>query len=45
MPEIMNFWEDVEHYRKVGNDELIQKKLDKKNKRKKKKKKKSKKEL
>ena len=37
MPEIMNFWEDVEHYRKIGNQELIQKKLDKQNKRKKKK--------
>lgn len=38
MPEIMNFWEDVEHYRLNGNQELIQKKLDKQNKRKKKKK-------
>ena len=44
MPEIMNFWEDVEHYRKIGNDELVQKKLDKKNKRKKKKEEKIKKE-
>jgi len=37
MPEILNFWEDVEHYRKVGNQELIDKKEEKKNKRKKKK--------
>ena len=44
MPEIMNFWEDVEHYRKVGNDELIQKKLDKKINVKRKKEEKSKKE-
>ena len=35
--EILNFWEDVEHYRKVGNQELIDKKEEKKNKRKKKK--------
>ena len=34
MPKILDFWEDVEHYRKIGNQELI----DKKNKRKKKKK-------
>ena len=33
-PEILNFWEDVEHYRKVGNQELIDKKQEKKNKRK-----------
>jgi len=26
MPEILNFWEDVEHYRKVGNQELLDKK-------------------
>ena len=35
MPEILNFWEDVEHYRKVGNQSLIDKKEEKKNKRKK----------
>ena len=34
VPEILNFWEDVEHYRKVGNQELIDKKQEKKNKRK-----------
>jgi len=32
MPKILDFWEDVEHYRKIGNQELI----DKKNKKKKK---------
>ena len=37
MPEILNFWEDVEHFRKIGNQELIDKKEEKKNKRKKKK--------
>ena len=37
MPEILNFWEDVEHYRKVGNQELIDKKEEKKKKRNKKK--------
>jgi len=26
MPEILNFWEDVEHYRKVGNQELLDRK-------------------
>ena len=36
MPEILNFWEDVEHYRKVGNQELLDKKEERKNKRKKK---------
>ena len=36
MPDILNFWEDVEHYRKVGNQELIDKKEERKNKRKKK---------
>jgi len=35
MPEILNFWEDVEHYRKIGNQSLIDKKEEKKNKRKK----------
>lgn len=33
MPEILNFWEDVEHYRKIGNQELINKKEERKNKR------------
>ena len=33
MPEILNFWEDVEHYRKVGNQSLIDKKQERKNKR------------
>ena len=37
MPEILNFWEDVEHYREVGNQELIDKKEEKKKKRNKKK--------
>jgi len=37
MPEILNFWEDVEHYRKVGNQELIDKKEERKIKRKNKK--------
>lgn len=32
MPEILNFWEDVEHYRKVGNHELLKKKEVKKKK-------------
>ena len=36
MPDILNFWEDVEHYRKVGNQELLDKKEERKNKRKKK---------
>ena len=36
MPEILNFWEDVEHYRKVGNQELLDKKDERKKKRKKK---------
>ena len=35
MPEILNFWEDVEHYRKVGNQSLIDKKEEKKKKKKK----------
>lgn len=35
MPEILNFWEDVEHFRSVGNQSLIDKKQEKKNKRKK----------
>lgn len=34
MPKILDFWEDVEHYRKIGNQELIDKKNEKKNKRK-----------
>jgi putative phage-type endonuclease len=42
MPEIVNFWEDVEHYRRVGNQELLDKK--EKNKRKRKPKKDSKKD-
>ncbi len=33
MPEILNFWEDVEHFRSVGNQSLIDKKEEKKNKR------------
>tara|TARA_B100000575_G_scaffold290196_1_gene293410 strand:+ start:2863 stop:4131 length:1269 start_codon:yes stop_codon:yes gene_type:complete len=33
MPEILNFWEDVEHYRKIGNQELIDKKEERKKKR------------
>ena len=32
MPKILDFWEDVEHYRKIGNQELIDKKKKKKNK-------------
>ena len=44
IPEILNFWEDVEHYRKVGNQELIDKKQEKKNKRKNSKKKEPKKD-
>jgi hypothetical protein len=35
MPEILNFWEDVEHFRKEGNQSLIDKKEEKRNKRKK----------
>jgi putative phage-type endonuclease len=35
MPEILNFWEDVEHFRSVGNQSLIDKKEEKRNKRKK----------
>ena len=35
MPEILNFWEDVEHFRNVGNQSLIDKKEEKRNKRKK----------
>ena len=35
MPEILNFWEDVEHFRSVGNQSLIDKKEEKINKRKK----------
>ena len=34
VPEILNFWEDVEHYRKIGNQELLDKKEEKKQKRK-----------
>lgn len=26
VPEIIRFWDEVEHYRKVGNDEIVQKK-------------------
>lgn len=33
MPEILNFWEDVEHFRNVGNQSLIDKKEEKRNKR------------
>ena len=33
MPKIIDFWDDVEHYRKIGNQELIQKKEDRKQKR------------
>uniref|UniRef100_A0A6C0BTP6 YqaJ viral recombinase domain-containing protein n=1 Tax=viral metagenome TaxID=1070528 RepID=A0A6C0BTP6_9ZZZZ len=40
MPKIIDFWEDVEHYRKIGNQSLIDKKLERKNKRKSKQKKK-----
>ena len=36
MPEILNFWEDVEHYRKIGNQELLDKKEERKKKRNKK---------
>ena len=36
-PKIIDFWEDVEHYRKIGNQELIDKREEKKSKRKKKK--------
>ena len=32
MPKILSFWEDVEHYRKVGNQELLQKKENRKKK-------------
>ena len=35
IPGILNFWEDVEHFRKVGNQELIDKKEERKRKRKK----------
>ena len=41
MPKINDFWDVVEHYRKIGNQELIQKKEDRKQKRKNTKKKKS----
>ena len=34
VPEILNFWEDVEHYRKEGNQVLLDKKEERKNKRK-----------
>jgi len=34
VPKIIDFWEDVEHYRLVGNEELIQKKENRKKKRK-----------
>ena len=34
MPKIIDFWEDVEKYRKEGNHSLIQKRDDRKNKRK-----------
>ena len=33
MPKIIDFWDDVEHYRRIGNQELIQKKEDRKQKR------------
>ena len=33
MPKIIDFWDDVEHYRKIGNQGLIQKKEDRKQKR------------
>lgn len=39
MPKIIDFWEDVEYYRKNGNQSLIDKKLERKNKRKPRKKK------
>jgi len=32
VPEIIRFWDEVEHYRKVGNDEVIQKKNSRKRK-------------
>jgi putative phage-type endonuclease len=35
MPKIIDFWEDVEHYRSVGNQSLVDKKEERKNKRKK----------
>jgi putative phage-type endonuclease len=41
MPKIIDFWDDVEHYRKIGNQELIDKKEARKQKRKKNPKKKS----
>ena len=34
MPKIIDFWEDVEHYRSVGNQSLVDKKEERKNKRK-----------
>ena len=34
VPEILNFWEDVEHYRKIGNQELLDQRDAKKKKRK-----------
>ena len=34
MPKIIDFWEDVEKYRKEGNQSLIQKRDDRKTKRK-----------
>jgi len=34
VPEILNFWEDVEHYRKEGNQAILDKKEERKNKRK-----------
>jgi putative phage-type endonuclease len=34
VPKIIDFWEDVEHYRLVGNDELIKKKEGRKRKKK-----------
>lgn len=37
MPKIIDFWEDVEHYREIGNQSLIDKKQERKKKRKKKK--------
>ena len=37
IPKILDFWEDVEHYRSVGNQELIDKKEKRKKNRKKKK--------
>ena len=34
VPEIIRFWDEVEHYRKVGNDEVVQKKNARKRKKK-----------